>query len=84
MAVRIGSHRTLRTIITPPDTLPTSTSSLSEAVGLISFQMSMVNMAEQLLNMEVRELISAAKRAASIRPLSPVKTEEREYYGHSQ
>lgn len=42
------------------------------APGLILFQISMVNIVLELLNTEVRELISAAIMAASIKPFRPV------------
>lgn len=51
--------------------LPTTMSSLSEARGRIRCHMSMVNRVLLLLNIEVREDMSAAIITAIIRPLIP-------------
>ena len=58
-------------IMTSEKIRPTMTVSRSVVLGLIRFQMSRVKMALVLLNMEVREDMRAARRAANIKPRRP-------------
>jgi hypothetical protein len=55
---------------------PTTTSSVSDDLGRKVLQTSMVKMVELLLNMDVKELISAAIMTASIKPRRPVPSKE--------
>ena len=52
--------------------LPTMSSSVSPALVRILLQISIVNIVELLLKMEVKDDMSAAIMTASMRPLAPV------------
>ena len=66
-----GSQAILSPIRKMPNSRPTMTCSLSEALRRTAIQMSMVNTELELVKLAASELIRAAISAASIRPFIP-------------
>ena len=68
----MGNHPILNNTMTPPNILPTITSSLSLAFLLKYFHMSMEKIELELLYCDVKDDIRAANIAANMMPFMPI------------